>query len=118
MKFARFARTFCWKIVTFGANLCELFPDLRIRHSEIGEETSELARMNRFDKNCQQNFWSQERPLRISQFWWVYNPACRILGKRISEFYGARPDLRSHVSPVASEMFCMGHPQSDGTNRI
>ena len=49
MRFARFARTFCWNIVTFGANLCELFPDLRIRHSEIGEETSELARMNRFD---------------------------------------------------------------------
>ena len=42
VKFAGFARTFCWNIGTFGANLCELFPDLRIRHSKIGEETSQL----------------------------------------------------------------------------
>ena len=51
MKFARFARTFCWNIGTFGPNLCELFSDLRIRHSKIGKETSKLVRMNRFDCN-------------------------------------------------------------------
>ena len=42
MKFARFAQTFCWNIGTFGANLCELFPELRIRHSKIGQETLTL----------------------------------------------------------------------------
>ena len=53
MKFSRFARTFCWNIGRFGANLCELFPDLRIRHSKIGQETSKLgARMNRLTVTC------------------------------------------------------------------
>ena len=52
MKFARFTRTFSRNIGTFGTNLSELFPDLRIRHSKIGEETSKLvARINRFDCN-------------------------------------------------------------------
>ena len=59
MKFARFARTFCWNVGTFGANLCKLFPDLRIQHSKVGQETSKLgARMNRFDRkmiDCLQN---------------------------------------------------------------
>ena len=52
MKFARFAGTLCWNIGTFGANLSELFPDLCIWHSKIGEETSKSgARMNRFDRD-------------------------------------------------------------------
>ena len=50
MKFERFARTFCRNVGTFGANLCKLFPNLRIRHSKVGQETWKLgARMNRFD---------------------------------------------------------------------
>ena len=52
MKFERFARTFCRNVGTFGANLWNLFPNLRIPHSKIGQETSKLgARMNRFDCN-------------------------------------------------------------------
>ena len=55
MKLARFARTFCRNIGTFGANLWELFPDLRIRHSKIGQETLKVgARTNRFD--CKTSF--------------------------------------------------------------
>ena len=65
MKFARFARTFCQNIGTFGANLCKLFPDLRIRYSKVGQETSKFfflggggARMNRFDcKVFIDTFW-------------------------------------------------------------
>ena len=50
MKFARFAGTFCRNVRTFGANLYKLFPDLRIRYSKVGKETSKLgARMNRSD---------------------------------------------------------------------
>ena len=51
MKFERFARTFCRNVGTFGANLCKLFPNLRTRHSKVGQETSKFpgARMNRFD---------------------------------------------------------------------
>ena len=61
MKFERFARTFCQKVGTFGANLCKLFPNLRIRHSKVGQETWKLggggACMNRFDcKLAQLNF--------------------------------------------------------------
>ena len=60
MKFARFAQTFCWNIGAFGANLCELFPDLRIRHSKIEEETSKLgARMNRFDRNDGETIYNE-----------------------------------------------------------
>ena len=43
MKFARFAQTFCRNIATFGGNICELFPDLRIRHSKIGREALKLG---------------------------------------------------------------------------
>ena len=43
MKFARFARTFCQNVGTFGTNLCKLFPNLRIRHSKVGQETSKLG---------------------------------------------------------------------------
>ena len=49
MKFERFDRTFCRNVGTFGANLCNLFPNLRIRHWKVGQETSKLgACMNRF----------------------------------------------------------------------
>ena len=51
MKFERFARTFCRNVGTLGANLCDLFPNLRIRQSKVGQETSKLgARMNCFDR--------------------------------------------------------------------
>ena len=43
MKFERFARTFCRNVGTFGANLCKLFPNLRIRHSKVGQETWKLG---------------------------------------------------------------------------
>ena len=43
MEFATFAPTFFWKIGKFGVSLCELFPDLRVRHLKIGQETSELG---------------------------------------------------------------------------
>ena len=43
MKFVRFARTFCLNVGTFGANLCKLFPNVRIWHSKVGQETSKLA---------------------------------------------------------------------------
>ena len=53
MKFVRFARTFCRNVGTSGANLCKLFPNLCIRHSKVGQETSKLggANMNHFDRN-------------------------------------------------------------------
>ena len=43
MKFKRFARTFCRNVGTFGANLCKLFPNLRIRHLKVGQETWKLG---------------------------------------------------------------------------
>ena len=52
MNFVRFARTFCQNVGTFSANLCKLFPNLRIRNLKDGQETSKLGiRMNRFDCN-------------------------------------------------------------------
>ena len=43
IKFERFALTFCRNVGTFGANLCNLFPNIRIRHSKDGQETSKLG---------------------------------------------------------------------------
>ena len=43
MKFERFARTLCRNVGTFSANLCKLFPNLRIRHSKVGQETWKLG---------------------------------------------------------------------------
>ena len=50
MKFERFDGTFFQKdgtffqkVGTFGTNLCKLFPNLHIRHSKFGQETSKLG---------------------------------------------------------------------------